>query len=267
MTTGISSVGRRATAAAAVSKAARSRGAKLAAIRSWLATIRYDLNHGGGRRILEPALREWGGSYPPGTEVLEVGAGHYDHRPYFTEASLTKLDADLSQGPDIVGDAHAMPIDDERFDGVLAIAVLEHVDDPYQVVREMYRVLKPGGRVLAWIPFFVGVHGFPEDVSRFTTYGMRRLFELAGFEVVRLDEAPYAGLFLQASSTVHFLLPRTSHRRWVRALNKVLFLFARAGYPLDRRFGLRLSTLYHGAEVEVRKPLDSEDAIRTVAST
>ena len=183
-----------------------------------------------------------------------MGAGHYDHRPLFA-CTLTKFDADPAQGPDIVGDAHAMPIDDERFDGALAISVLEHVDDPYQVVREIYRVLKPGAPVLAWIPFTFGVHGFPEDVSRFTTHGMRRLFERAGFEVTRVDERPYSGAFLQLSNLVHFLLPRTHHRRWVRPLNKALFLVARMGFPLDERFGkLKLKTLYTGAELEARKP-------------
>ncbi len=109
-----------------------------------LREVRYDMNHGASRRILMPTLERWAASHPPDAEVLEVGAGHYDHRPFF-RCTLTKFDADTSQNPDIVGDAHAMPIEDDRFDGALAIGVLEHVEDPYQVVREMYRVLKPGG--------------------------------------------------------------------------------------------------------------------------
>src|SRR5918998_6284544 len=174
-----------------------------------LREVRYDMNHGASRRLLMPTLQRW--ASPPTTiaMALEVATGHYDHRPFF-DCTLTKFDADTSQSPDIVGDAHAMPMDDDRFDGALAISVLEHVEDPYQVVREMFRVLKPGAPVLAWIPFTFGVHGFPEDVSRFTTFGMRRLFERAGFEVTRIDERKYAGAFLQASNLVHFLLPRTS---------------------------------------------------------
>src|SRR5215207_5674106 len=191
-----------------------------------LRTVRYDMNHGAARRILQPNLEAWARSHPPDAEVLEVGAGH------------------------------AMPMQDDRFDAALAISVLEHVDDPYQVVREMYRVLKPGAPVFAWIPFTFGVHGFPEDVSRFTTFGMRRLFERAGFEIVRIDEKPYAGAFLQMTNLVHFVLPRTDHRRWVRPLNKALFLLFRMGYPLDQRFSkLKLKNLYTGAEVEARKPL------------
>ena len=90
-------------------------------------------------------------------------------------------------------------------------------------------MLKPGAPVLAWIPFTFGVHGFPEDVSRFTAFGMRQLFERAGFEVERIDEKPYSGAFLQATNLVHFVLPRTDHRRWVRPLNKALFLLVPDG--------------------------------------
>jgi SAM-dependent methyltransferase len=219
-----------------------------------LRTVRYDMNHGAARRILQAPLKAWAAARAPDDEVLEVGAGHYDHRPLFA-CKLTKFDADEGQHPDIVGDAHAMPMDDDRFDAALAISVLEHVEDPYQVVREMFRVLKPGAPVFAWIPFTFGVHGFPQDVSRFTTFGMRRLFERAGFEVTRVDEKPYSGAFLQLSNLVHFVLPRTDHRRWMRPLNKVLFLIARMGYPLDQRFGkLQLKALYTGAEIEARKP-------------
>jgi len=224
-----------------------------AEIREWARGIRTDLNHGGGRRIIAPTIEAWAASHAPRAEVLEVGAGHYDHRHHF-RAKLTTFDADPDQHPDIVGDAHAMPMEDETYDAALAIAVLEHVDDPYQVVREIHRVLRPGGRVLAWIPFYQSVHGFPDDVSRFTAHGIQRLFELGGFEVTRVDEKPYAGLFFQASNTVHYVFPRRSHRRWVRVLNRVLFLVARAGYPLDRRYGLRLRTLYLGTDLEARKP-------------
>jgi len=56
--------------------------------------------------------------------------------------------------------------------------------------------MKPGAEAFAWIPFTFGVHGFPEDVSRFTTFGCASLFERAGFEIVRIDES-LRGAFLQ----------------------------------------------------------------------
>lgn len=218
-----------------------------------LAEVRYDLNHGAPRRILNKALEEFGRSLPQGGRVLEVGAGVYDHRGYFPTHELETFDADPDQKPDILGDAHEMPIEDATYDVVVALSVLEHVFDPYQVTREIFRILKPGGHVFAWVPFFFGVHAFPHDISRFTAEGLRICFERAGFEVTRTDAEKYSGVFLNATDLVHFTLPRRHPRRIVRAANTGLFLLFRAGYRLDDR-GAKLKTLYAGTELYARKP-------------
>jgi len=44
-------------------------------------------------------------------------------------------------------DGHRLPFADRRFDAVLAITVILHVEDPLRVVKEMARVARPGGRV------------------------------------------------------------------------------------------------------------------------
>lgn len=154
--------------------------------------------------------------------------------------------------PDLAGDALALPIADDSIDASICISVLEHVHDPYQAVREWQRVTAPGGRVLAWIPFFFGVHGYPGDVSRFTEEGARHLFERAGFEIESTDTETYSGLFLNLGDAVHFSLPRSSARRSVRAANRSLALVFRAGLPLDR--WLRVPRLYAGTTVIARKP-------------
>jgi SAM-dependent methyltransferase len=218
-----------------------------------LTDVRYDLNHGAPRRLLNESLARYASTLPSGTDVLEIGAGHYDHAPLFPDQRIVRFDMDPDQHPDIVGDAHAMPIEDGSFDHALCLSVLEHVRDPYQVVRETFRVLRPGGEVFAWVPFTFAVHGFPIDVTRFTREGLMVVFEEAGFEVVHADAERYSGLFMNLSNAVHFTLPRRSHRPWVRQANRALFLAARAGYPLDRR--AKLSRMYAGTEIVVRKPV------------
>lgn len=49
----------------------------------------------------------------------------------------------------IQADAHALPFEDERFHTVYCRYLLEHVADPVEVLMEMRRVLRPGGRALA----------------------------------------------------------------------------------------------------------------------
>lgn len=220
-----------------------------------LTDVRYDLAHGAPRREFNAVLERFARSVPADAKVIEIGAGLYDHTRFFPGRVHT-FNADPDTQPDILGDAHRMPIEDESYDVALCVSTLEHVRDPYQVVREMFRILKPGGRVFAWIPFYFGVHDFPIDVSRFTAEGMLVLFEEAGFRDIRVDRDPWSGVFHNLSNTVHFVFPRASPRRSVRAANRALFLLARAGFPLDRRFGLRLRTLYAGATVEAVKPAE-----------
>ena len=213
--------------------------------------FRYDLNHGAPRRLLNDALKDFAATVPSDALALEIGCGHYDHRPYFPQLELQRLDIDPVHGPSVAGDAHQLPLATDSIDASLAMSVLEHVHDPYQCVREIHRVTKPGGRVFVWVPFFFGVHAFPQDVSRFTEAGLRILFERAGFEVVRTDARKYSGVFLNLNDAVHFALPRRHHRPVVRAANRVLAGVTRAGFPLDRR--LKLQNLYAGTELEAVK--------------
>ena len=56
-----------------------------------------------------------------------------------------------------VADAERMPYDDNTFDVVVGHAVLHHIPDVEQAMREMLRVLKPGGRfVIAGEPTRIG---------------------------------------------------------------------------------------------------------------
>jgi SAM-dependent methyltransferase len=58
----------------------------------------------------------------------------------------------------VCGDAAAIPIASSSVDTVLCTEVLEHVPDPNAVMREMSRVLKPGGVLICTAPFFYPVH-------------------------------------------------------------------------------------------------------------
>lgn len=78
---------------------------------------------------------------------------------------------------DVVGSNARLPFADGVFDGVLSLAVLEHVKDPIASAREICRVLKPGGRLLAVVPFLQPVHAFPDHYFNMTAQGLASLFE------------------------------------------------------------------------------------------
>lgn len=122
--------------------------------------------------------------------VLDAGAGRSPYRRLFSHARYEASDfAQLATryAPlDYVCDITDIPVEDGRFDRIVFNQVLEHVPDPVAAVRELHRVLKPGGRLLCTVPLFFAEHQQPYDFHRFTQFGLRRLFEEAGFEIVRL---------------------------------------------------------------------------------
>jgi SAM-dependent methyltransferase len=110
-------------------------------------------------------------------------------------------------GVDAAADAHHLPFPSNIFQRVECDAVLEHVRDPAQVVREIERVLAPGGYLHLVTPFCHPFHEYPKDFRRFTLDGLK---ELAGpLEVVAEGwrTGPTATLLVIGIEYVKLLLP------------------------------------------------------------
>jgi SAM-dependent methyltransferase len=109
-----------------------------------------------------------------------------------------------------LGAAEQLPYDDGTFDLVTALDVVEHLDDDLAGLREMRRVLRPGGRVLLFVPTFMFLWGLQDDVSnhrrRYRLPELRRVLEQAGFEIERTTYA-----------NITFFLPILLARKLMRA--------------------------------------------------
>lgn len=88
-------------------------------------------------------------------------------------------------------DGVPLPFGDGAFHAVTALDVIEHVDDDAQLVRELKRVLRPGGTLLASVPAYPWLWGRQDEIAhhkrRYTATELRRLVIGAGFEVCRLS--------------------------------------------------------------------------------
>lgn len=126
--------------------------------------------------------------------LLDIGCGD---KPYgkLTAGYVSEhigLDHDRSEHDlsraDIIGTAYDIPLDDEYVDTILCTAVLEHLEEPGEALKEAFRVLKPGGYAIYTVPLFWHLHEEPRDFYRYTKYGLRYLFEKSGFSIVELEE-------------------------------------------------------------------------------
>lgn len=102
--------------------------------------------------------------------VLNIGSGNSPRQDGVVNVDMMDYD-----NVDIVCDIHHLPFKDNCIDAVMSVAVLEHVREPAVVLKELHRVLKPGGRVFSVIPFMQPFHASPHDYQRFTLPGIEFL--------------------------------------------------------------------------------------------
>ena len=132
------------------------------------------------------------------SESANPGFGPFDN---YMEANPDKLFMDLgcgfrgrtfdnclylevyaSRSADLIVEPNCLyPIRSGTLDGIGCFAVLEHTRKPWQVVSEMRRMLKPGGKVFIDWPFLQPVHGFPSHFFNATREGLKSVFEDNGF--------------------------------------------------------------------------------------
>ncbi len=130
---------------------------------------------------------------PEAAKVLDIGAGECKYAALLTHTHYVSADLVFSSDKhdfsqiDIIADASAIPFQNDLFDVALNLVVLEHVPDPALTVREMARILIPGGVAFALIPLVRPEHLVPFDFQRFTRYGIRKLFEDNGFRIDSIE--------------------------------------------------------------------------------
>lgn len=164
--------------------------------------------------------------------ILDVGCGTGANLKMLAEFG-TAEGVDLSQqalefcrerGLDGVryGEAENLPFEDNSFDLVTALDVLEHLDDDGAGLNEIFRVLRPGGHALLFVPAFMFLWGVQDDVSNHRRRYTRPELEAA---VVK------AGLNIKLSSYANFtfFFPVLA----VRTLMRVFKLQADSEYGIN----------------------------------
>jgi uncharacterized protein YbaR (Trm112 family) len=160
--------------------------------------------------------------YPPGISamiaalasdqiVLDLGAGERQT----DDPRIVRADLRCSPRVDVVANALNLPLRDDSVDVVIAGSVFEHLQDPWLAVREIWRVLKPGGQVLVDCSFVFPFHGYPASYFHASAAGIRELF--AGFRTIAIEVPPWSlpsyGLDAILGEWLMHCHPRSDHDR------------------------------------------------------
>lgn len=117
---------------------------------------------------------------------------------------------------DMAGDALHLPYKTNAIDTVLSNQVLEHVREPWTMITEIARILKPEGVLILTAPHIWGLHNEPYDYFRFTRYGLQFLLERAEFEVLYIH--PMAGFWVTFGARFCYYLTRVIRPRFLLPL-------------------------------------------------
>lgn len=155
-------------------------------------------------RVQSSELEDQSKIQNPKPKILDVGCGtgaNLEMLKQFGEAEGVDVSDDAlefcrAKGLNVhKGLAEELPFEDESFEVVTALDVVEHLDDDIAGLKETYRVLKKGGKTLVFVPAFMWLWGVQDDISnhriRYTKSQIVERLEKAGFEIER---ATYANI-------------------------------------------------------------------------
>jgi SAM-dependent methyltransferase len=167
--------------------------------------------------------REIGAALPAGARVLDAGAGEGRYRSHLAHTRYVGVDLAVGDAMwdysrlDAVCDLTHLSFGSATFDAVVCTQVIEHVAEPAQVLGEIARVLKPGGRLFLSAPQSWPQHQKPHDYFRYTSFGLDYLFQGAGLSTQKIR--PMGGYFwflsFQLQNINFWLFPRGMRWRFL----------------------------------------------------
>ena len=161
--------------------------------------------------------------------VLDIGCGRMPYKSLVTAAparTARYLGMDLKANPvyrdkpDVEWDGSVMPLDDASVDCAIATEILEHCPDPEVVLKEAWRVLRPGGFLFFTVPFLWPLHDVPWDNYRYTPFSLERHLKASGFTKTKIS--PLGGWDASLGQMLGLWIEGRPMRRSFKRLGRLL---------------------------------------------
>ena len=207
---------------------------------------------------------------PPGAKVLDIGAGTCPYRSYFSHCDYKtqdfmkytgiKLGNTTDYGRiDYVSDVRSIPVSDDSFDVILCTEVLEHVPEPILALKEMARILKPGGRLFLTAPLGSGLHQLPYHFyGGFAPEFYKYLAPRFGLEIGEISSnGGFFKLMAQECARVASYLGQKGNfpKDGVSSVHRLFYEFLpRYLYGLDEKYFIGQFTVGYHVEMVKTKP-------------
>ncbi|HSX17901.1 MAG TPA: methyltransferase domain-containing protein [Candidatus Saccharimonadales bacterium] len=166
---------------------------------------------------------------PKGTKVLDVGAGELPYKDSFAHCEYVAQDLVQTPGMaygkiDIVSDITDIPVKNTSFDAILCSEVFEHIPDPPAAIKELARILKPGGRLIFTAPLGSGHHQQPYHFyGGLTRYWYEKF--LPENDLTILDLQPNGGLFGHCAEMLWRTHPFIMNKPFGKTIKRFLQFF------------------------------------------
>jgi SAM-dependent methyltransferase len=174
----------------------------------------------GRRRIIDVLMRRL--ELPPGVEILDAGCGSGRNMVELarvgTVTGLEISDASVARarergiGEVVQCSITELPLADDRFDVAVCLDVIEHIEDDLRALRELHRVVRPGGTLLVTVPAYQWLWSEHDVINhhkrRYTRKTLSAVAEQAGWERSRTT---YFNGCLLPVAIVHRRLARPAH--------------------------------------------------------
>jgi SAM-dependent methyltransferase len=212
----------------------------------------------GRRTVLEGAIAGLG--LPVPARILDAGCGSGRNMVELarlgtvTGIALSETSVALARERDVgeivAGSVLEMPFADDSFDLAVSLDVIEHLEDDLAALRELRRVLAPGGALLVTVPAYQWLWSGHDKINhhyrRYTRRSLQRVAEQAGWRQLRTTY--FNSLLLPAAIALR-VLDRVNRGKTTESSLDLWVPPAPVNWLLERPLALEAALIAHGGRI------------------